>query len=51
MTKKKRELTVEQGADSKEAAMAKIGLSPTVNAASTIEIIRGNHFGGLDIAA
>tara|TARA_R110002020_G_C16311189_1_gene773861 strand:- start:3126 stop:3752 length:627 start_codon:yes stop_codon:yes gene_type:complete len=51
MTKKERELVVEKGTDSKEAAMAKIGLSPTVNAASTIEIIRGEHFGGLDIGS
>jgi len=51
VTKNKRELAVEKGTDSKEAAMAKIGLSPTVNAASTIEIIRGKHFGGLDIGS
>ncbi|MEH6559566.1 MAG: hypothetical protein V7708_17355 [Oceanicoccus sp.] len=49
MSKKKRELAVPKSKDSNEIAFAKIGLSPTINAASTIELVRGKHYGGLDI--
>ena len=50
MSKKKKELAAAKNQSSSDTVIAKMGLSPIVNAASTIEVIRRKSYGGLDIA-
>ena len=50
MKSKKRELIVEKNPDiTKEEHSAKLALTPSISAASTIDIMRGRSFGGLDL--
>ena len=50
MKVKKDKSAVQKDVEISETAIAKLVLSPIVNAASTIEVIRGKSYGGLDIA-